>query len=110
MNLKNFLYSKGLDTADKEEYELHFKELDKAFIVYESMEEKEIFESHIRENYTKIKQEFSEYNPIIYSEIPEKSKKILNGECSCMKYIPKKKLGSPNLQDKKYLCLFPKFQ
>ena len=75
MNLKNFLYSKGLDTADKEEYELHFKELDKAFIVYESMEEKEIFESHIRENYTKIKQEFLEYNPIIYSEIPEKSKK-----------------------------------
>lgn len=74
INLANFLYSKGLVESDIE-YIQHFGRLRDSFVVHESMEEKEIFESHIRENYTKIKQEFLEYNPIIYSEIPEKSKK-----------------------------------
>lgn len=74
MNLANFLYLKDLVESDIE-YKLHFERLRDSFVVHESMEEKEIFESYIRINYAKIKQELSKYNPIIYSEIPEESKK-----------------------------------
>lgn len=74
MNLANFLYLKGLVESDIE-YRVHFERLRDSFVIHESMEDKEIFESYIITNYTKIKQDLSKYNPIIYSEIPEKSKK-----------------------------------